>query len=151
MGNVWDVAARTLPENPKSNRKRTVGDYVHAVVYDEPIDFHDKKGQGPEKSPRRRGAMGVDSTTVRDKNQKKTVRRRLRDREKKHPAPPEPQIRKTKGLKKKTKVVIDLTDQTEEEKAERRSREEAASSAPASGEAEDEDEDPPESGPRDRG
>ena len=38
MGNIWD-GPPAKRQNPKN---RTVKNYIHAVVYDEPIDYHDK-------------------------------------------------------------------------------------------------------------
>ena len=38
MGNIWDGPKPKL-QNPKN---RTLGNYIHAIAYDEPIDYHDK-------------------------------------------------------------------------------------------------------------
>ena len=104
MGNIWDAAKKSLPE-PQKRKQRSAGEYLHAVIYDEPLGFHDKKGI-PDRGKTR--AMGVDSTSATTKEQKKSVRQRMGQREKKHPSPPEPKIRspvKRPGL----------DDQTEEE------------------------------------
>ena len=119
MGNIWDAAKKSLPE-PQKRKQRSAGEYLHAVIYDEPLGFHDKKGI-PDRGKTR--AMGVDSTSATTKEQKKSVRQRMGRREKKHPSPPEPKIRspvKRKGLKKKTEPQVPgLDDQTEEEKHEK--------------------------------
>ena len=113
MGNIWTAK----PQNPKN---RTLGNYAHAIVYDEPIDFHDKNRPKTKARPQ----IQIVNTLDR-KDQKKGVRKRMRNREKKHPAPPEPKIRspaKRKGFKKKVVAppqVANLDDQTEEEKHEK--------------------------------
>ena len=119
MGNIWDAAKKSLPESQKG-KQRSAAEYLHAVIYDEPLGFHDKKGV-PDRGKTR--AMGVDSTSATTKEQKKSVRQRMGQREKSHPSPPEPKIRspvKRKGLKKKTEPEVPgLDDQTEEEKHEK--------------------------------
>ena len=123
MGNIWD-APKKNKKNKKKERSRSLGNYIHALVYNEPLDYHDKGRKQPKTRPGRE--MQVVNTAPPDrKEQKKGVRKRMRIREEKHPAPPELTIRspaKKKGFKKEHSAppqVANLDDQTEEEKAEK--------------------------------
>ena len=127
MGNIWDGPA-AKPQNPKN---RTLGNYLHAIVYDEPIDAHDKgrpkylRGRPQVQIVRKnKNVVPQEGAPFPDrKNQKKGVRKRMMERETKHPTPPEPTPRspkKTKALKKNLQKappqVPNLDDQTAEEK-----------------------------------
>ena len=144
MGNIWD-GPPAKRQNPKN---RTVKNYIHAVVYDEPIDYHDKNRpkhlgrRGSIQIVRKKGVMvPAQNAPPPDRgHQKRGVRKRMMNREKKFPKPPVIDLRspeKRKGLKKKTVIdlrspekrkalkkktakpqVINLDDQTPDEKKE---------------------------------
>ena len=123
MGNIWNGPKPKL-QNPKN---RTVGNYLHAIVYDEPIDYHDKdrpKGNIQIIRKRKNVVTPQPNAPFPDrKEQKKGVRKRMQQREKKHPSPPVIDLRspeKRKGLKEKTqKAPPQIDDQTPEEKTEK--------------------------------
>ena len=125
MGNIWDAPKKNKKkERSERSRHSSLGRYIHALVYNEPLDYHDKGGK-PPKTRAGREIQIVNTAPSDRKEQKKGVRKRMRIREEKHPPPPEPKIRspaKRKGFKKNVKPppqVANLDDQTEEEKAEK--------------------------------
>ena len=89
MGNIWNAPKPKL-QNPKN---RTLGNYLHAIVYDEPIDYHDKdRPKGNIQIIRKRKNMVTPQPNAPfpdRKEQKKGVQKRMQKREKKHPAPPD--------------------------------------------------------------
>ena len=122
MGNIWNV-----PTPKRQTKTRTLGNYLHAIVYDEPLEYHDKdRPKGNIQIIRKRKGIVTPQQNApfpNRKEQKKGVRKRMRERDKKHPAPPDQQSRspeKRNGLKDKIqKAPPKLDDQTEEEKTEK--------------------------------